>query len=178
MFRCHVVFPPVRSTNSTACQRLELRANGGRDRAAPLNCHLVSGQLPNARRSRDGFSDLGPERGRRGRIGGMIYSATRTSCLPSLRPSNSRRSVAGAFSRLCCTSTLCLSFPPAPSRQRADRLGRARHIVEHEEALHPSALDDQVNALLTSSVQITARRNIGTYSRRGWRADGGRALSC
>jgi hypothetical protein len=39
--------------------------------------------------------------------------------LPSLRPSNGRRSVAGAFSRPCCTSTLSLilghsTFPELP----------------------------------------------------------------
>ena len=44
-------------------------------------------------------------------VGTIIYSATRRSCLPSLRPSKSRRSVAGAFSRACCTSTLFLIFP-------------------------------------------------------------------
>ena len=105
MFRCQVGF-------RIACQRLELRANGGRDRAAPLNYHLVSGQPANARpRARDGFSGLGPERRRRRPIGGTIYSATRRSCLPSLRPSNSRRSVSGAFSRPCCTSILSTIFP-------------------------------------------------------------------
>jgi hypothetical protein len=161
MFRCHVVFPPVQSTNSTACQRLELRANGGRDRAAPLNCHLVSGQLPNARRSRDGFSDLGPERGRRGRIGGMIYSATRASCLPSLRPSNSRRSVAGAFSRPCCTSTLCLSFP-ACTQPAARRSPRPRTTYSRARGSPPS-----VRAGRSSSALHQACRYLhaGTYSR-------------
>jgi hypothetical protein len=46
---------------------------------------------------------------RRGPV--MIYSVTRRSCLPSLRPSISRRDVAGAFFRPCCTS-LCMMRQP------------------------------------------------------------------
>src|SRR5271165_4528415 len=35
-----------------------------------------------------------------------------------------------------------------PAGERADRLRSARHIIEHDEALHPSALDDQVEVVL------------------------------
>ena len=58
----------------------------------------------------------------------LIYSATRRSCLPSLRPSNSRRSVAGAFSRPCCTSTLFLIFPACTQPARALIASAARDI--------------------------------------------------
>ena len=79
------------------------------------------------------------------------HSAMRRSCLPSLRPSNRRRSVAGAFSRPCCTSTLFLIFPACTQpASAADRLARARHIIEDDEALHPPALDDQVEVVLRS----------------------------
>ena len=75
--------------------------------------------------------------------------------MPSLRPSNSRRSVAGAFSRPCCTSTLFLIFPACTQPARAPIACAARHIIEHEETLHPSALNDQVE------VAFWPRRRLG-----------------
>ncbi len=54
------------------------------------------------------------------------YSATRSSCLPSLRPSNSRRNVAGAFSRPCCTSTRYLILPACTQPASAPRASAAR----------------------------------------------------
>ena len=54
------------------------------------------------------------------------YSVTRRSCLPSLRPSNSRRNVAGAFSRPCCTSTLFLSLPDCTQPASATIASAAR----------------------------------------------------
>src|ERR1700688_1664357 len=59
---------------------------------------------------------------------GANYSATRGSCLSSLQPSNTRRTIAGAFSRPCCTSTLFLIFPVCthPTRERLDEPRRTR----------------------------------------------------
>ena len=42
-----------------------------------------------------------------------------------------------------------------PAGERADRFGRARHVIEYDEALHPSTLDDQVKVVLRS------RRRLG-----------------
>ena len=42
-----------------------------------------------------------------------------------------------------------------PAGERADRLGSARHVIEHDEAFHPSALDDEVEVVLRS------RRRLG-----------------
>jgi NAD(P)-dependent dehydrogenase (short-subunit alcohol dehydrogenase family) len=55
-----------------------------------------------------------------------IHSAMRRSCLPSLRPSNSRRRVAGAFSRPFCTSTLVLIFPDCTQPASAPIASAAR----------------------------------------------------
>src|ERR1700722_12546028 len=38
-----------------------------------------------------------------------------------------------------------------PAGERRDRLGGARHVIEHEEAFHPPALHDQVEVVLGSA---------------------------
>src|ERR1700729_2128449 len=42
-----------------------------------------------------------------------------------------------------------------PAGERTDRLRSARHVIEYDEALHPAALDDQVELALRS------RRRLG-----------------
>ena len=69
---------------------------------------------------------LGSDSRPRRPYGGAIYSATRRSCLPSLRPSNSRRSVAGAFSRPHCTSTRYLILPACTQPASAPIASAAR----------------------------------------------------
>jgi hypothetical protein len=58
----------------------------------------------------------------------LIYSEARKSCLPSLRPSKSGRSVPGAFSRPCYTSTLFLILPAYTQPARALIASAARDI--------------------------------------------------
>ena len=55
-----------------------------------------------------------------------LHSAMRRSCLPSLRPSNRRRSAAGAFSRPRCTSTLFLILPACTQPASAPIASEAR----------------------------------------------------
>ena len=73
-----------------------------------------------------------------------LYPATRSSCLPSFLPSNRRLSVAGAFSRPCCTSTRFLSLPSLTQPARAPIASSRAACSRYEEALHPPALRDQV----------------------------------
>ena len=92
--------------------------------------------------------------------GNSIYSAMRRSCLPALRPSNSRRSVLGAFSRPCCTSTLFLIFPDCTQPASAPIASRgAGQVIEHEEAFHSPALDHQVEVILGSRRGLASRCN-------------------
>ena len=78
--------------------------------AEPLLPGGPSGRVGTARRrSRSAREVAGRTSG--GRAGTGRQSAMRRSCLPSLRPSNRRRRVAGAFSSPCCTSTWLLMRP-------------------------------------------------------------------
>jgi hypothetical protein len=92
------------------------------DRAAqlPMFCGLIGAIVSCARLSR-----LGPEPHDTGLRRDELVRE-RSSCLPSLRPSNSRRSVSRAFSRPCCVSTLVLSFPSCSQPASAPMASAAR----------------------------------------------------
>jgi len=97
------LFPSKSGANRAARRRLSspIRVNAARDEDRPLDF-----------RHRNDLASS--------------YSATRSSCLPSLRPSNSRRSVAGAFSRPHCTSTRYLILPACTQPASAPIASAAR----------------------------------------------------